>query len=214
MAGSVVRIINNSDRDFDGMYASQTYPIPSGREAIVPFEALCLWLGHPDAVDLGPGRMYRNDEFDRLRVRYGAFDERDRDENVITPADVKWEQNKPLVEAWDLDGNRIITVVDDPLGKEKTPATSSIAQQDLIASQMESMKNQMAAMQAQLDAAQRGESAERQSDAVDDRGPKPGAPKTRPVGEPILAGPSEEADDASEDDVAEDKPTRVRVGSK
>lgn len=214
MAGEVVRIINNSDRDFDGMYANQKYSIPSGREAIVPSEAMWLWLGHPEAVNLGPNRNYRHEEYERLRVRYGAFDERDRDDNTITPADEKWEQNKPLIEAWDLEGNRIVTVVDDPEGKDKTPATSSIAQQDLLVQQMEAMERRMKAMQDQLAAAQRGEQSEAVSDAAKDKGPQPDAPKTRPVGDAPLAGPSDDVPPIlPTEDVAEDKPTRVRVGS-
>lgn len=151
----VVRLVNVGDTAFIGQYANVTYEIQPGQSIFAPFLAMCLWLGHPDAVDIDAQRKYRHDEFMRLNARYGAYDSLDA-----------WEEMKPQVEAYDVEGKRLITVVDDYLGDHLRPETSSVQEKAQMLAAMAAMQSQMAAMQAQIERFERGEQAIDASDLV------------------------------------------------
>lgn len=216
--GSVVRIRNTSDRTWKDGYNGLTYQALPGGEAIAPFEAACLWFGHPDAIDLGPGKTYRTDEYLRMRTRYGVLDVLVEDPNsghnvhTMEPCcpftqEDQWKHNIPPVEVFDIDGNRIIMVIDDPEGSAVTPSSTSVAQQEILQTQLAAMQNQMAQLQAQLDAQTRGEAAEANSGPIpDDQAPAmiPGPGSTGPIRSDI---PDPDAE------VTEDSPTRVRVSN-
>lgn len=199
MAGEVVRLHNDGETAFNDRYGGQRYIINPGQDAIVPWEAMCLWLGNPDFVDIDKKRRFRTDEYHRLRVRYGAHDDATRG---IT-ADQMWEQHKPAISVHKIDGSdeRIITVVDDPSGSHLTPQTQTVAENELLRTRMEEMARQMAAMQAQMDTMDRAEAANRVSDADADA---PTAPKRQPVPTKLPAPDPESG-------ATEDSPTRVRV---
>lgn len=137
--GDVVRITNQGTEEFRQRYGGKLYRIPPGSTAIVSFEAMCLWLGHPDAIDIDKKRRYRSDELRRLHVKWGVYEHHDRAAELFP---------KLLVE--DIDGNRIITVVDDPEGRHLTPDVQTRAERDRLQEQMAAMQRQMAALQAQL----------------------------------------------------------------
>lgn len=192
----VVRLRNVGAEQWVGKYANQDYRMNPGQEAIVSFAAACLWFGHPDAVDVDDRNRYRTEEHERLRVRYGVYD---------SPIEV-WDANTPNIEVHDLDGNRLITVVDDPEGKHLNPAVSSQQEKTLMVEQMTRMQQQMKAMQAQMDQAERGDVAIANSGDVDeDESPFAGL---TPSPTPVIGGDIPPPSDASED-----IPTRVRVGS-
>lgn len=194
MAGEVVRLHNDGETAFNDRYGGQRYIINPGQDAIVPWEAMSLWLGNPDFVDIDKKQRFRTDEYHRLRVRYGAHDDATRG---IT-ADQMWENHKPAISVYKLDGEQVITVVDDPLGSHLTPQTQTVAENQLLRTRMEEMAAQMAAMQAQMDTLDRQEAATTASDARADAPKRQAVPAKPPAPDP-------------ESGATEDSPTRVRV---
>lgn len=135
----VVQVTNLDTSEWTGMYNSQKYKMAPGGKCIAPFIAVCHWFGHPNAVDIDARNRYRTDEYARLRVVYGVYDDEDKFQSMI-----------PHVEVHDLEGNKIITVLDDPRGDNLTPESSTVAEKQQLEIQMEAMRRQMMAMQAQM----------------------------------------------------------------
>lgn len=203
----VCRILNLMDREWTGMYNSQSYKMPPGGETIAPYIAVCNWFGHPDAVDVGPRERYRTDEYARLRVFYGVYDDEDR-----------WDELTPKVEVYDLEGNRIITVIDDPSGAHLSPTQTTVLERDNLTRQLAQMDRQMRAMQAQLDQQNRAMAAEDAGDIInpDDAPVNPNVnPNVIHPDDPSLIVEAQVAKQrqAGNEQVTEDTPTRIRVSS-
>jgi len=69
---TTVQMVNSGDVEFVGTYTGQEFRAGPGERIFVPFYAMCLWAGHPDAVDIDRKRRYRTDELKRLQVKYGT----------------------------------------------------------------------------------------------------------------------------------------------
>lgn len=208
----VVRLRNAGTDPFNGKYSNQPYRIMPGGEAIAPFIAVCLWFGHPDAIDEGPRDRHRFNERERLRIKYGVYDD-----------DTKWEPNTPKVEVYTLEGDRILTVLDDPEGVHLSPATTTMAEQSVMEDQLQQLQRQVHAMQAALEIKARETQAEASGDIItDDAAPGsltqdfiPAVPLPDSSPTPAVTTPTSRtsSDPADSDAVTEDTPTRVRVGS-
>lgn len=136
----IVRLRNEGDTPFSQKYAGQRYTIQPGQEWLVPFMAMCLWLGHPDAVDIDKKRRFRTQEFQRLCVKYGIYEHHE-----LVP------ERFPKVTAWDVISNEeLITVVKDPDGKHLTPDVQTKMERDNLAAQMRQMQDQINILQQQL----------------------------------------------------------------
>lgn len=219
----VCRLKNVGTKEWKGTYNSQTYRAAPGGETIVPFIGVCNWFGHPDAVDgATPKEKYRTEEYLRLRTYYGVYDGIDG----FTMEEL-WEQNVPKVEIHDLDGTRIITVVDNPEGTHLMEATQTINEKFALEQQLAQLQRQMETMKAMLDVQMRRDSALAQGDEVtDDLAPGPANPhvltpeaiaeaeeqvRNQAAGTGAMSGPVQE--EPSNLPVTEDAPTRVRVSS-
>jgi hypothetical protein len=191
----MVRIRNDGDETFQFRYAGQRYNLASGAETFIPWEAMCLWFGHPFAVDV-PGdkrKRYRTDELRRLYVKYGVY------ENHHEAA-----EKFPKISVWDItNGERITTVVDDPEGKNLNEAVITQADNEGLQRQIKAMQEQMAMMQAQLAASQNpnGEPVGERTDVASAR------PEIRDDDEEVETG------DAV-DDIPTDGPTRPKAVAK
>lgn len=135
----VVYLENYSTVPFKGMYASNPYHIAPGQRGIVPYFAMCLWLGDPRSVDVDDTHRYRHAEVERLRVKYGAYDDM-----------AVWEQNKPKLRAFDLNNAPIRTVVDDPEGAHLQTKGVNVAQQQALQQAMAAMQAQVARLELEL----------------------------------------------------------------
>lgn len=182
---SVVRLTNVGDKEFQGKYDGRTTTLEPGKTTMVTFAAMALWLGNPYSHNRNPRNRQRLSELNRLRAKYGAYDNPEL-----------WEQNKPLIEVYDAEGNRIITVVDDPDGTFLPPD-----EEDRNATAVDTLQKRIAQLDAEMDALRtalnqqvRTDQATTLGDAMPDIPPTPKAPKPEPT-----TGPSE------------DTPTRVRV---
>lgn len=113
----IVRINNVGTEEFIDKYDGATYRIPVGGETMVPLDAVILWCGHPEANDADPRNRVRQMEWERLRTRYGVYEETEKLAHLF-----------PKLEVWGLDGTRVVTVLDDPEGvkttTEKAPDTA------------------------------------------------------------------------------------------
>lgn len=209
-SGDVVRIRNVGSEPWSDSFGGVRYQASPGSETLAPFDAACLWFGHPEAVDLNDRESYRTDEYQRLRTRYGVYHNDDL-----------WEPHTPNIEVWDLDGNRLVMVLNDPEGKHLTPAQTSVAEQQNLQVMVAALQSQLRQVQAQLDAQTRAETATADSGPIDtDEGPADTAVDLQVGADADLAdnplipgtpsGPKPVDNDPSID-VMEDTPTKVRV---
>ena len=135
-----VYVSNEGNDVFIGMFRKQTFTIEPGQRVIVPFLAMCLWCGHPDAWD-DERDKHRTDEARRLRVKYGIYESGD------------WDADTPNLVVQDMVGNQLVTVLNDKDGDHLTPAIQSAAEKQQL---MDAIQAQVAGMQAQ---AQQGDTA-------------------------------------------------------
>jgi hypothetical protein len=98
-----VKVRNPGDSDFRERYDNRLYVVPPGGETLVPPEAAKLWVGDWDARNFNEIRRPRDDEVNRLKVKYGVYDQ-----DPLPKA--------PL-EVYDVAGGRISSVLDDPFGE-------------------------------------------------------------------------------------------------
>lgn len=166
----LVRITNDDDVPFIGMFNGQRYIIKPRSETVVPFEAMCLWMGNPNSRDLDAKRRDRTSEYRRLRVKYGVYEHNDREDQL------------PRLSAFNMEGEKIVTVLDDPEGKNIT-TTAATVQDD------ESLREEVVRLRGLVER------------LVGEREPRPDF-----IGDESMAG--EELDD----EVTEDTPVRVPVG--
>lgn len=152
-SGQVIRLVNEGDSDFRDMYGSQPFVIPAGGQMFVDFDAMCLWLGHPDANDFDPRNRVRLAEYQRLRGRYGV-DAKGLELTLANlPADTEdlFRKMRPKLVAYDASSNtQIITVADDPDGTTLSPTPDSTDNQGLILARMQQMEQEMAGLRTQL----------------------------------------------------------------
>ncbi|GIV04102.1 MAG: hypothetical protein KatS3mg015_2932 [Fimbriimonadales bacterium] len=146
--GEVVIIKNVGSVDFVGKHASIKYTIPAGGQRIVPWEAMCLWMGNPEAVDK-ENSPARTDEYRRLRFKYGIY------HNMHLAA-----ERFPKLEAYDLDDNRLITVIDDPEGAHLTPEVNTRAENEILRERLARMEREMIALRRQANMQERVDAAE------------------------------------------------------
>lgn len=187
-SGDMMRVVNVGDKEFKDGWDGNKFVIPPGGERFVPFDAIEVWLGHPDAMDTSENNRVRLAEYTRLRVRYGAYE-----------FDDKWEENKPRLEVYTLEGDRVTTVVDDPEGEGITPDQQTVLENRLLSEQLARMQEQMKVLQNQINDENRGADASVQV-ADDDTE----ALQEQQSSTPTNSEPPQET-------IEEDKPNRVKV---
>jgi hypothetical protein len=168
---SAVRVKNVSDTRFIGDYANRRYVIEAGAEIIAPYHAAVYWFGDPRSRNIGEKRSthYRDQEIARLSTLYGLFNDAFWDEygdgnlktariivshdESIPPRDYTGTRhpNLPQVEVYDLGtGDRILTVIDDPVGNELAPSSTAEVESRALADQVKAMGEQLANLQREL----------------------------------------------------------------
>lgn len=78
-----------------------------GQETVLPIEYATLNVGHPNARDEDKNK-WRTNAFKHIRRRWGFYP------GLMTEAE--WETMKPKVELYTLDGERVLSVIEDPEG--------------------------------------------------------------------------------------------------
>lgn len=155
-----VTIENQGTTEFRAKYDGATYVIPPGESRIVPYQAMCVWMGDPSVTNKD---TYKERDLVYRRIcRY--FHARGLMGNE--------PEKLPKIAAFDQDGNRIITVMDDPEGKHLA-AGADDAPVDIRV-----LQQQIERLQAQLETRLVGltdtPQKRTQRKAVDDSTPKGG----------------------------------------
>jgi len=185
---------NEGKQPFTAKYAGQKYQINPAQDAIVPWDAMCLWFGRPQSIDIDKKRRYRTQEFQRLCVRYGVYEN-----HHLIP------DRFPQIAVHDVfSGDKIITVVDDPEGKHLSVETATLSDTDLLRRQIETMQSQMLAMQRRLENGQQIEASDMASDARTDQ------PDIRPERAVAVVGPLQYDDDVETDTPQTPRPVAKR----
>lgn len=124
--GDVIRAVNRGETTVAIAWNNRPYKLEPGKDQFIPFEAACLWFGDPRSTN--SIQSVRNDqgivafvpdresEVRRLRVKYGNIG-----------GDERFVQEKPTIELYDLEGNQIVTPLEDPLGETVNVATPTVA---------------------------------------------------------------------------------------
>jgi hypothetical protein len=138
---TAVRVRNEGETNFHQRYAGEMYDIPPSVDMIIPYDAMVLWLGNPELVDIDRKRRFRTNEYARLCVKYGVYE---REVEL-------GEKNFPKLKAFTLTDNQpIITVLDDPEGKHITPELQTTAVNQRQSEQLALMAQEMDALRAQM----------------------------------------------------------------
>lgn len=196
----IVRVKNVGTERFSDMSNSQPTMIDPGGETLVPMEAVTLWLGDPDSRDFDARRTFRTDEFERLLTRYGVY----QNEHM-------WEQVRPKLEVYTLDGVRIATVAEDPRGEGLDIVVSNDSTTEtLLRTQLDSMKTQMDAITSALSSDGAAKQLVSDMFAGDDQ---VAVDPAAPVDASVLAADIPEDDFPDSDEPPADSPTKVKVGS-
>ena len=186
--GEYVTIANVGDTAFKYRCLGKFHTIDAGARKTVPWSHLDHLMGNPFLRNNGRDNI-RDMEYKRIHALYGTQNDNQR---------VRW----PKLEAYDSDGERIVTIYDDPKGEN---ALTSSDHDDIDAgamrAQMDRLKSQMKQLQSLMNVKDRATAA---SDIAvpDDISPVQPAPKQG-------IDPVDEIPDPEE--VMEDRPTKTPV---
>lgn len=158
MALESVRLVNPGPGAFKSRFEGRWYEIREGGDMICDERMMWQWMGRPfarDKNDGGPEDRFRTEEFLRLKALYGLDYAEHEDRSggkIIKSAEERWEEGKPRIEAYRLDGERIVTVLDDPDGDTMTAvdnvakheATNADARIDELRAEIQQLQKLMA----------------------------------------------------------------------
>ncbi len=220
---ATVKVVNLDDTPFVGGWNGGKYVIPPRSEAFVPFIATCNWFGHPDAMDVDEGHRFRTEEVNRLRVKYGIYEmttvPEDYPAAIIDPSIIgsdPFDTLTPNLQVWTLEGERLVTVLEDPYGTNITPDVVTQAQAAQSQGAIETLMGQVAALQRQIEALSAGQTAEADSGDIqhDEEPTTPAmrpAPKAPAKGSGAVKSTGRTAAPSTSSDVTDDTPGRVKV---
>lgn len=139
MVPNIVQLVNEGDTTFNMRYGpTQRLTIAAGERLFVNEEIAWHFLGKWWTDNANPRVRERREEYSRLRVLYGAYE----DETL-------WERNRPRIVAYAPDGQRITSVVDSPDGEAS--GITQLGREMSLETQMKTMQDMVLNLQAQLD---------------------------------------------------------------
>lgn len=185
-ANSTVKIRNVGSAEWHDRYAKMDYRLPPGTEGFVPWTAAVLWFGDPFKVD-DHKKKHRHIELNRIRVRYGAYPSVKTSDGGST-----WDSHVPAIEVYDLDGNRVPMLIDDPKGERVNPAHQTQMQMNMRDATIEQLQQQVQQLTGQIQGLYNQSLAEDQGEMGTDTPPRPplipGIPSS-----PVPPSPSEQS---------------------
>lgn len=148
----IVRVVNQEDYPVSVKWNSRSYRLMPGRDTFIPAACAFVWFGDPRAsgvyqsiADPDGTRMFVSDratEVRRLRIKWGAGME--GDESNFDGVAI------PTVEVWTAEGERILTVLDDPEGKNVISASPSVNDDEGLRALVASQQRQIELMKVHL----------------------------------------------------------------
>lgn len=139
---SLVKLINTSDVDFNDQFNGAKFTVRAHDAELVPEGAMKLWCGDPDARDR-PRQPLRREELDRLKTRFAA------NSGLAGDQRPNWDAVKPPLEAYDMDGTRLSTVIEDEDGTAGGSGSPIYTNEELSQMVVE-LANTNARLQAQI----------------------------------------------------------------
>lgn len=200
-----VRIRNVGTLPWSDKWNNQLYRCQPNGEALVPFAGVCLWFGHPSAIDVpnDPKQRYRTEEFQRLCVKYGVYDRHEEFVPGQVFVDDRGKDKNPIpqIEVYDLEGERLTTVLEDPDGTSMAPFSQAEQETLDLRVQIAQLQRQMQTLVQQAAVQERANTSIAQSPNVSDdlpdplpnqpQAPMPPIPSPHP--DPAQAAPSASA---------------------
>lgn len=164
---NVVELRNEGSTTFDMRYGPvQRLTMAPGEKQLVLEEVAWHFLGRWWMDNSNPRQRQRVEEYRRLRVLYGAYEE-----------DAIWQQSRPQIVAYTPAGERITTVVDDPDGTTAIRSLTPLSREQQLETQIDNMSRQLQALQSQQDMLMRAQEADLQPAPLTDSIPTaPAAP--------------------------------------
>lgn len=136
---SFVRIVNRDPEvPFIGKYDGDYIAIPAGGEKIVTEDVMRVWMGDPNLTNTGRHND-RQDAYNRICMFHHARGLTGNDPDLLPP-----------LEAYTEDGERIITIMDDPTGELTVPDSTGDSDIAKLQRQIEKLEAQMQARMAGL----------------------------------------------------------------
>jgi hypothetical protein len=126
-----IRLKNVGTELFSHVYGNEVVAIEPGSEKFVPFDVMVAFMGHPN-VRNNEYERWRDESYNNLCLFYGAQTIDGIDSDVL-----------PQLEAWDSDGNRISTILDDPAGDNLQVDAAPHTDTAIMAQQIAEMKAAM-----------------------------------------------------------------------
>lgn len=126
-----LRVVNVGDRVFEGWFNRHLYRIDPGAAVFVPRGFVNIYLGDWE-LDDQMGRVYkRREDWERLQLRYSYTDPK------------QWEASVPRMEVFDLDGNKLTTILEDPEGVSVNVHETTIAEHETLQGEVTRLRNQL-----------------------------------------------------------------------
>lgn len=157
--GDFVQVRNLDDKPLDLLWDSKKYRIAPGAQQPIPFEAAKLAFGDPrSGPQMTSIRDFRGvvhwlpDRASEIRRLRCLYDNQAGDESTVL--------KHPKVEVFDLEGNRVVTVLDDPAGESVTPANQSVSDSNEILALMQRQQATIDMLMKRLHVNESGEEIE------------------------------------------------------
>lgn len=166
LVSNIVQLVNESDKDFRMKYGTLFFELGAGKSMFVNEEVAWHFLGRWWTDNANPRQRDRANEYGRLRVLYGAYED-----------DVAWQASMAMaMKAYAPDGAQITTVVDDPEGTSNAGGQTPFGREMSLESQIEVMRQQVQTLTAEVEAKKRREADLGQEVVPADARPQPSAP--------------------------------------
>lgn len=162
VVNDLIRLRNTSDKEWRHRYLHMEVILPPNSDTVIGRDVMIYLMGNPELRDIDHRRKPRTQEVKRIRLLYGAAYD-----------DELWELNKPPLQAFTVEGERIHTIMDDPEGKHGLPQTLITDQQTLMQKQIDALQAQLRDIQNSQVMADRTAQAEQYDLTVDDPSPSP-----------------------------------------
>lgn len=190
--GDYVTLHNAGDTPIIYAYANRRLTLAPGERRTVPWGHMDKLMGNPFLTN-ADRRRERAAECARLHIQWGTY-------GIDTQRSDAW----PKLEAYDSDGERIWTILDDPTGEHAPTRTADDALDPAaLRAQLDAMARKQQALEELLRVQTKSGS---QPDTPVDTGPPVASPTSPPLLDDIIEDP-----DASPSDIPEDTPNKPPV---
>jgi hypothetical protein len=143
----LIRIKNVGDTDLV-LRGNVRYTIPAGNDRIIPFTEAASWFGDPRLRNEGRDQM-RTMAWRQIQNLWGFTEGMTylKDRWDVTQGFKTWDDFKPKVEMYDMDGERVYFIIDDPDGEQSFAGPNLI---DPAYTDTEALQRQMKVMEKQM----------------------------------------------------------------